>query len=71
MKAQQSDGYLNTYFIIKEPERRWTNLRENHELYTAGHMIEAAVAHYQVPGKTGFETITRLANHIVSNLAPR
>ena len=68
MKAQQSDGYLNTYFIIKEPERRWTNLRENHELYTAGHMIEAAVAHYQVPGKTGFfETITRLANHIVSN----
>ena len=30
MKAQQSDGYLNTYFIIKEPERRWTNLRENH-----------------------------------------
>ena len=36
--------------------------------YTAGHMIEAAVTHYQVPGKTGFfETITRLANHIVSN----
>ena len=68
MKAQQPDGYLNTYFIIKEPEKRWTNLRENHELYTAGHMIEAAIAHYQVTGKTNFfETITRLANHIVSN----
>ena len=71
MKTQQPDGYLNTYFITKEPEKRWTNLRENHELYTAGHMIEAAVTHYQVTGKTDFfETITRLANHIVSNFGP-
>lgn len=39
-KAQQPDGYLNTYFTIKEPDRRWTNLKEGHELYTAGHMID-------------------------------
>ena len=41
-KAQQPDGYLDTYFIIKKPGRRWQNLRECHELYCAGHMMEAA-----------------------------
>jgi DUF1680 family protein len=50
-KAQQDDGYLNTYFIVKEPDKRWTNLHECHELYTAGHMIEAAVAYYNATGK--------------------
>ena len=43
-RAQQADGYLNSYYTVKEPGRRWTNLRDNHELYCAGHMIEAAVA---------------------------
>lgn len=51
-RAQQKDGYLNTFFIIKEPEKRWTNLLECHELYTAGHMIEAAVAYYKATGKS-------------------
>lgn len=50
-RAQQPDGYLNTYFTIKEPELRWTNLTEGHELYTTGHMIEAAVAYYESTGK--------------------
>lgn len=42
--AQQPDGYLNIYFTAIEPEKRWVNLRDNHELYGAGHMMEAAVA---------------------------
>lgn len=50
-KAQQPDGYLDTYFIIKEPIKRWTNLREAHELYCAGHLIEAAVAYQAATGK--------------------
>ncbi|QTL99209.1 glycoside hydrolase family 127 protein [Iocasia frigidifontis] len=50
-KAQQPDGYLNTYYTIKEPDHKWTNLAECHELYCAGHMIEAAVAYYQATGK--------------------
>ena len=50
--AQQPDGYLNSYFTVKEPGKRWTNLRDWHELYCAGHMFEAAVAHYQATGKT-------------------
>ncbi|MBS4200440.1 glycoside hydrolase family 127 protein [Bacillus sp. FJAT-49732] len=49
--AQQEDGYLNTYFTVKEPNSRWTNLRDQHELYCAGHMIEAAVAYYEATGK--------------------
>ncbi|QGQ95917.1 glycoside hydrolase family 127 protein [Paenibacillus psychroresistens] len=49
--AQQPDGYLNTYFTLKEPGKRWTNLFDCHELYCAGHMIEAAVAYYQATGK--------------------
>ena len=43
-KAQQPDGYLDTFFIVKEPEHRWQNLQECHELYCAGHMMEAGVA---------------------------
>ena len=51
-KAQQEDGYLDTYFILGNRDKRWTNLQEAHELYCAGHMIEAAVAHYEATGKT-------------------
>ncbi len=49
--AQMEDGYLNTYFTIKEPNQRWTNLAECHELYCAGHWMEAGVAYYQGTGK--------------------
>lgn len=50
-RAQGEDGYLNTFFTVKEPEHRFQNLQECHELYCAGHMIEAAVAYYEATGK--------------------
>lgn len=50
--AQEDDGYLNTYITIECPENRWKNLTEGHELYGAGHLIEAAVAYYNATGKT-------------------
>lgn len=53
-KAQCEDGYINTYWTLVEPEKRWTNLTEGHELYTAGHLLEAAVAYYQTTGKRKF-----------------
>lgn len=56
-KAQQENGYLDTYFIVKEPDKKFCNLREGHELYTAGHFMEAAVAYYQVTGKEKFLNI--------------
>lgn len=63
--AQCPDGYLNTYFIIKEPEKRWKNLCEGHELYTAGHMMEASVAYYKGTGKRKFlEVMLRFADLI-------
>ncbi|MCH5192934.1 MAG: glycoside hydrolase family 127 protein [Oscillospiraceae bacterium] len=49
--AQDEDGYLNTYFTVKDREKRWTNLLEAHELYCAGHMMEAACAYYEAVGK--------------------
>lgn len=51
--AQCEDGYLNTYYTITG-NPRWSNLFEGHELYTAGHMIEAAVAYYKATGKDKF-----------------
>lgn len=65
-KAQQPDGYLNTYFTIKEPEHRWQNLQECHELYCAGHMMEAAAAYYQTTGKDKLlRVMERMADHII------
>ena len=50
-KAQDCDGYLNTYYTIKDKDKRWTNILEGHELYCSGHMIEAAIAYYEGTGK--------------------
>jgi DUF1680 family protein len=70
-RAQQLDGYLDTYFIVKEPTKRWTNLRDWHELYCAGHLIEAAVAHYQATSKrTLLNVAIKLADHIDSVFGP-
>lgn len=64
-KAQQEDGYLNTYFTVKEPDKRWTNLHEAHELYCAGHMMEAAVAYAECTGKTKLlDIMCGMADHI-------
>lgn len=70
-KAQQPDGYLDTYFIVKEPERRWQNLHECHELYCAGHMMEAGAAYYEATGKDRLlRVVERLADHIISLFGP-
>jgi len=69
--AQQPDGYLNSYFTVKEPARRWTNLRDGHELYCAGHLFEAAVAHCQATGRrTLLEVATKFADHIDAVFGP-
>ncbi len=66
-KAQQPDGYLDTYFILKEPDKKWKNLHECHELYVAGHMMEAAVAYYQGTGKKKLlDIMCRVADNIDS-----
>ncbi|WP_026931042.1 glycoside hydrolase family 127 protein [Glycomyces tenuis] len=57
--AQQDDGYLNVYFTVVKPGERFTDLRDAHELYCAGHLIEAGVAHHEATGKTGLLDIVR------------
>ncbi len=70
-RAQQPDGYLNTYFTIKAPDQRWTNLREAHEFYTAGHFIEAAVAYYEATGKRKLlDVLCRFADYIDTTFGP-
>ena len=63
--AQQPDGYLNTHFSTVEQEKRWTNLRDWHELYAAGHLMEAAVEHHALTGGRGLlDPLFRYGEHI-------
>lgn len=65
--AQQKDGYLNVHFTVVEPGKRWTNLRDCHELYCAGHLFEAAVAYAEATGKRKLlDVACRYADHIDS-----
>lgn len=64
-KAQGADGYINTYYTVKEPERRFTNLLEGHELYCAGHFFEGAVAYFEATGKRLIlDTACRFADYL-------
>ena len=63
--AQQPDGYLNTHYTVVEPEKRWTDLKDGHELYCAGHLMEAAVAYAEATGKKKLlYTLCKYADHI-------
>lgn len=67
MAAQQPDGYLNTHFTVVEPENRFRHLNWAHELYCAGHLIEASIAHFQATGKRDFlMCMCRYADYIAS-----
>ena len=69
--AQQEDGYLDTAFILERRDERWTNLRDWHELYCAGHMLEAAVAYYQVTGKDKLLSVMRrYLDYIMTVIGP-
>lgn len=70
-RAQQDDGYLNSYYTVAAPDKRWTNLRDHHELYCAGHFIEAAVAYYEATGKDQLLNIMcRFVDHIREVFGP-
>lgn len=68
---QWEDGYVNSYFTLRKNEPRWTDIEHKHELYCAGHLIEAAVAHHAVTGKRNFLNVAiRLADHIGESFGP-
>ncbi|MHA1683931.1 MAG: glycoside hydrolase family 127 protein [Promethearchaeota archaeon] len=67
INCQEPDGYLNSFFRFVMPGNRWKNLRDDHELYCAGHLMEAAVAHYEFGMKKHFlDIISRYADYINS-----
>ena len=69
--AQQSDGYLNSYYQVVEPDGRWSDLDFGHELYCAGHLFQAAVAHYRATHTTKLlEVATRFADLLCATFGP-
>lgn len=69
--AQRADGYLNTYHQIVRPDRRWTNLRDDHELYCAGHLFQAAIAHFRATGRHALLNVARrFADHVIETFGP-
>jgi len=63
--AQDEDGYLNTFFTFERRKERWTNLRDMHELYCAGHLFQAAIAYHRATGRDELLKATiRFADHI-------
>ncbi|MCW1918941.1 glycoside hydrolase family 127 protein [Rhodobacter sp. KR11] len=70
-RAQAPDGYLNCWYQEREPENRWTNLRDNHEMYNAGHLLEGAVAYYRATGRDRMlQVMERYMDHIAATFGP-
>ncbi|MGN0201975.1 MAG: glycoside hydrolase family 127 protein [Candidatus Cryptobacteroides sp.] len=68
--AQQPDGYINTYYTLTGLENRWTDMGM-HEMYCAGHLLEAAIAYYEVTGKsTLLDVATGMVAHIMDTFGP-
>ncbi|MES2329324.1 MAG: beta-L-arabinofuranosidase domain-containing protein [Bacteroidota bacterium] len=68
--SQQPDGYINTYYSLQFPEKRWTDM-SMHEDYNGGHLIEAAVAYYDATGKRKLlDVAIRFADHFNSLFGP-
>lgn len=65
-RGQMADGYLNSWFVRREPEKRWTNLRDLHEMYSMGHLLEGAIAYFDATGKRRFlDVMIRAVDHII------
>ena len=68
--AQQPDGYINTFYTLTGLDKRWTNM-DKHEMYCAGHMIEAGVAYYQATGKRKLlDVCISMTDHMMSQFGP-
>ena len=63
---QEDNGYLNFFFKFHEPENKFTNLRDRHELYCAGHLLESAIEHSKATGENHFlNSIEKYIDHII------
>ncbi len=71
VSAQQENGYLDTYYILSDMSKVFTNLKDNHELYCLGHLIEGAVAYFKATGKDKLmKAAMRYADYVISCFGP-
>ncbi|MCP4456302.1 MAG: glycoside hydrolase family 127 protein, partial [Planctomycetes bacterium] len=69
--AQEADGYLHTFHTVKVPDEKWSVLMHRHELYCAGHLLEAAIAHHRATGKrTLLDVAIKFIDHIDRRFGP-
>jgi DUF1680 family protein len=68
VQSQGTDGYINTYYALERESLRWENIRDMHELYCAGHLFQAAVAHHRCLGDSRLlECAMRFANYLCTH----
>jgi len=68
--AQERDGYINTFFTLKEPEKKWTDMTL-HETYCGGHLIEAGIAYARATGKEKLlHAGQAFADHLLRRFGP-
>lgn len=69
--AQQEDGYLDTYYILNGKDKIFSNLRDYHELYCLGHLLEGATSYYQATGKDKLlKAACRFADYTAAYFGP-
>ena len=64
-KAQRDDGYVDTFFQVARPGQEFTDMQWGHELYVAGHLIQAAVAWQR---GLGDDRLLRIAERFVDRI---
>ena len=65
--GQMADGYIHSWFVRREPDKRWSNLRDLHEMYSMGHLLEGAIAYFEATGKRRFlDVMLRLVDHTIA-----
>ncbi len=68
--AQLEDGYINTYYTLTGLDKRWTDM-DKHEMYCAGHMLEAGIAYYKATGKDKLLGVAkRMVEHMMNTFGP-
>jgi uncharacterized protein len=69
-RAQRADGYLNSWFQGQHPELIWKDLRWGHELYCAGHLLQAVVAFERTQSRPELSTVAnKLVDHLLSTFS--
>lgn len=68
--AQDTDGYLNTYFSVDRVEERWSDITFKHEMYCLGHLVQAAVAHFRATADESLLNVALRAGELVERRFP-